>query len=489
MKKIIISILIIFFIFFLVNCPAPLPILNSISPDTKAAHFPTFILTAIGSDFQSNSKIVFDGVEKTTNYVGSTELSCEIYPNDILTGGVIIPVLIRTPGGGDSDILNFTVTMDPSFKIPVNISNEPEDSRAPDVAADKEGNVNVVWSQFISITADFSDNEIYFTRSDDKGANWTPNLNISNNSQPWHEDYRPVIALDIDNVINVVWDARINLAPQWHSVRFSRSNGGSTWTIPVNVSGVNDVSRYSAIAIDSLNNIYVVWREFLSPPLEIYFSRSTDFGVNWSASVLISNSITTGHQHPRIAADNAGNIYVIWRSYDNEITYPYNVYFNKSDDYGITWSTAYKITNNGNSAASGIDVDSSGNIHVTYVDNSFTVPRVCYIRSTDQGVTWSTPNDISNHSLGAGGGRIEIDSADNINVVWIEDDDVPGRDIYFCRSIDGGQNWSTPINISNSTNDKFPANISTDLEGNIYVVWTEFITNSNAEIFFTRCVY
>lgn len=100
MKRCFILSLAIFLTFIIVNCTNPLPLLDTMSPSWKVVHMPTFTLTITGSDFISNSKIVFNGVEKSTTFVSASELTCEIQPEDIPTAPAMLPVLVRTPPSG-----------------------------------------------------------------------------------------------------------------------------------------------------------------------------------------------------------------------------------------------------------------------------------------------------------------------------------------------------------------------------------------------------
>ncbi len=59
------------------------PVLDSISPTSKVSHLPAFTLTVSGSNFNTGSIIVFNGTEKSTGYISSTELACRVDPNEI----------------------------------------------------------------------------------------------------------------------------------------------------------------------------------------------------------------------------------------------------------------------------------------------------------------------------------------------------------------------------------------------------------------------
>jgi hypothetical protein len=57
---------------------------------------------------------------------------------------------------------------------------------------------------------------------------------------------------------------------------------------------------------------------------------------------------------------------------------------------------------------------------------------------------------------------------DEIYVVYINTNP---RDIFFIRSLDGGNTWSLPINLSDSPGDSVRPTIALSPEGRIYVAW------------------
>ena len=188
----------------------PVPELSSISPGSMAAHMPSFTFTVNGSNFVSDSIIVFNGIERLTTFVSAAELNCRIDPDDTVPGssvaresmlfgiqqGEAVPVLVRNPLG-DSNVINFTIRDNHSFDLPENLSNNFGYSGLPALAVDGSGNIDVAWCD--DTQGNF---EIYFIRSTDDGASWSEAVNISNNSG---FSLYPAIAVDGAGNINVVW--------------------------------------------------------------------------------------------------------------------------------------------------------------------------------------------------------------------------------------------------------------------------------------------
>ena len=296
--------------------------LTSISPDTKVSHMPSFTLTATGSNFDPDSIIVFNGTEKQTTFVSSTELTCQIHPNDIVLGSSgnhehmisgtmkdkTVPVLVRSrlTGAGDSNRLYFTIRDNYTFNESIRIFDDSSLSSGPRISVDSAGNINVVWTNIVYNPGAPAKTQIYFSRSINDGLNWSQPVNISN---PLEYSGSPAFALDSSGNINVVWNDR---TPGNLDIYFNRStDGGETWSQAVNLSDKMDINYSDDIAVDSAGNINVIWSDDSLGQLFLNFRRSTDNGATWSQVVSVSNDIRAP-LWSAMALDAAGNIDVVW---------------------------------------------------------------------------------------------------------------------------------------------------------------------------------
>jgi len=88
----------------------PVPTLSSISPNTKTAGEGDFTLTVNGTGYINGSVVKFNGSNRTTTFVNSTQLTAQILASDIASAGTFpITVFNPTPGGGTSSSVNLTV--------------------------------------------------------------------------------------------------------------------------------------------------------------------------------------------------------------------------------------------------------------------------------------------------------------------------------------------------------------------------------------------
>jgi hypothetical protein len=88
----------------------PMPVLSGLSPTSKTVGDGPFSLTVNGSGFAHDSLVRWNGIDRSTIFVNSTELSAEITDADIQTAGIFsITVFTSGPGGGTTGPLAFTV--------------------------------------------------------------------------------------------------------------------------------------------------------------------------------------------------------------------------------------------------------------------------------------------------------------------------------------------------------------------------------------------
>jgi hypothetical protein len=93
----------------------PLPLLTTLSPSRVTPGSPTFNLTVNGSNFVSGSQVRWNGSDRTTTFVSSTQLRASIPAEDVAAGGTAqITAFSPAPGGGASNALNLSIAPPPT---------------------------------------------------------------------------------------------------------------------------------------------------------------------------------------------------------------------------------------------------------------------------------------------------------------------------------------------------------------------------------------
>ena len=91
--------------------PVPVPTTTTLSPTSKIAGEASFTLTVNGGNFVEGLSVVrWNGADRSTTYVNSTQLTAAITAADIATAGTAsVTVFNPAPGGGTSNAQTFTV--------------------------------------------------------------------------------------------------------------------------------------------------------------------------------------------------------------------------------------------------------------------------------------------------------------------------------------------------------------------------------------------
>lgn len=220
------------------------------------------------------------------------------------------------------------------------------------------------------------------------------------------------------------------------------------------------------------NNLYMAWTEFdsygstkTSDSTRILFSRSTNRGQSWTNPVRIStrggdcidDDNTVEGCVPAVGPN--GEVYLSWSG-------PAGLMFDKSLDGGVTFGSDVKVASlvggwafdipginrcNG-MPITGCDISNSkykGNIYINWSDQINGDTDVFLAKSTDGGVTWSSPKKVNNDtqkrdqfftwmSVDPITGIIYIvfyDRRDNTNPTSLE------TNVYLARSDDGGETF------------------------------------------------
>jgi len=342
-------------------------------------------------------------------------------------------------------------------------------SGVPNLAIDSSNTIHVVWEDDIS-----GNREIYYTRSTDEGITWSAAQRLTWNSG---ECRFPAIAIDGSDTIHVVWE---DDTPGNHDIYYTRSaDKGLTWSAAQRLTWNSGGSYNANLAIDGSGTIHVVWDDDTPGNFEIYYRRSSDGGATWSAAKRLTwNSGES--RFPAIAIDGSGTIHIVW---DDNTPGSAEIYYKGSTDGGSTWSPAKRLTwTSGGSYDAVLAIESSNTIHVVWFDFTPGNVELYYKRSSDGGATWSAASRLTSNSGGSYCPAIARDGSDAIHVVW--EDQTPGfSEIYYKKSTDGGTTWSQDNRLTWNSGTSADPVIAIDTNSIIHVVWFDH-TPGNPEIYY-----
>jgi uncharacterized protein (TIGR03437 family) len=104
----------------------PVPAIANLTPASREVGSGAFTLTVNGTNFINGSVVRWNGTDRATSFVNSTQLTAAISASDVATAGTAsVTVFNPQPGGGLSNAANFTVTPVQTNPVPVITSLEP----------------------------------------------------------------------------------------------------------------------------------------------------------------------------------------------------------------------------------------------------------------------------------------------------------------------------------------------------------------------------
>jgi hypothetical protein len=181
---------------------------------------------------------------------------------------------------------------------------------------------------------------------------------------------------------------------------------------------------------------------------------------------------------PSVVIDSNDTIYVVWQ--DNR-TGNYNIYLKKSMDNAKTWSSNIMVTNTTyQSGWPRISIDSNDTLHLLWLEEDETsggwrpydndYKQILYKKSGDGGNTWTSEVQIASNTgqMQTRGLSITVGKNDTLHVSYSKYS--PSR-IYYRNSTDHGDTWSTPKIIGSDQDCARPNFIAADNLGHVYVAF------------------
>jgi len=255
--------------------------------------------------------------------------------------------------------------------------------------------------------------------------------------------------------------------------------------------GFFGAQRWPAIDVDNNDNLYLMMSVATAPASEhrphsqIFFVMSDDSGVNWDNAPQTRNiSKSPGEAFgPALAINRSGKVrvYVTYTDNSSGSTQAFLISSKKKTKFRAPLCLTPR---DGGSFAPRVALDSNETVNIVWGDTNDGRGKVLLAQSTDLGLTFSQPLDVSRSAGVAFDPKIAIDPGDAINVAW--QDTAPGKSvIMFARSTDQGRTFSKPKQISTGSGDATEAAIATDTSGRISLAWVDD-TPGHSEAFYSR---
>ncbi len=248
---------------------------------------------------------------------------------------------------------------------------------------------------------------------------------------PWAPCQFPSLAIDLGDMLHMVWSDGLD-------IHYSNTPAGiNMWSPPIQLSSSQWVSIYPSIDCDSAGTIHVVWQDVDRGPNwgdEILYSASIDGGISFSTPVNITNNQWES-ERPCVACPydwSAGQAHVCWDECGQS---GFQVYHTATSDNGVTWTATALVSQimPGVPDISGLFacmvVDEWDNPHITYSHGS-SWGDILYNRSTDGGLTFGSMETVAVTSNDFPTASLAIDPDGVLRVLW-HDGDYSFRTLYY----------------------------------------------------------
>ena len=304
---------------------------------------------------------------------------------------------------------------------------------------------------------------------------WNPRVRLTYNDG---SSRSPCVAVGPNKVIHVVWNDTLTFG-HYEILHKRSTNGGTVWSYTKRITWNSDDSVFPEIAVDSNNHIHLVWQDYSFGNYEVLYKKSTNIGISWSQTTRMTWN-SEGSIHPVIAIDTNDNIYVVW---GNGYAGNSEIFCRKSTDGGASWSALKRLTwSTDISTDPAIAIDSNDNVCIAWEETKGGDDEIMFKRSLDGGNTWSSPVRITYNSGESQSPTLAANSSSGIFLAW--NDDTPGNDeIFFKKSTNGGGTWSNPLRSTYTTFLSFEPVLSVDGSNAVHLIWLDR-TPGNDEVFY-----
>lgn len=223
---------------------------------------------------------------------------------------------------------------------------------------------------------------------------------------------------------------------------------GGGWSEPYRLSSPAGSASEAYLVADQYGYVHAFWTETLFENGNTVIKYARFDGTTWTKP---NDLYITGQGIKNISpvVDQQGMLHIAWS--EGEIGIGYYSHAPANSSLSVqNWSKPIRI--NVPARPIFLKIDSKGVFHIVYVDQT-EESGVYYIRSEDQGITWTEPlwidPDIQPGYI-PDSLNFDIDEDDGLHAVWFygyrEDNGHPDW-VRYAHSFDGGHTWSAPLTL------------------------------------------
>lgn len=307
-------------------------------------------------------------------------------------------------------------------------------------------------------------------------AQWQPEVRMTNNNSESHTSSNNAWCVaSSGSVVLIVWyDYRDGNT----EIYYKRSlDAGVSWSADIRLTN-DPASSWNPSITVSGEVVHVAWQDDRDGNTEIYYKRSIDEGGSWETDTRLTNNAFSSVS-PSIAVSGLA-VYVVW--FDNRDGNE-EIYSKRSIDGGGSWGTDIRMTNN-TAISRNPSVTASGSAaHVVWEDNREGNWEIYYKGSIDEGVNWDPDTRLTNNTANSWYPSVSSSGSD-VHIVWSDDRD-GNLEIYYKGSINKGVNWDEDTRLTNNSEASRTPSVTVSGQA-VHVVWDDRRGGGSGEIYYKR---
>jgi parallel beta-helix repeat protein len=271
------------------------------------------------------------------------------------------------------------------------ITNATTDQCFPALAADSYGNLHLVWEEGWPSKPGIVPYTYYKKKV---AGSWQDSELVASYAT------FPAIAIDSHDNVHVVYGTYVYEPGYWgggNGIRW-RLRTSDGWQAEESISSEKYWVRYAAIAIDSKDNVHVVWSH--APKYryyDIHYRKRTASG--WETEVEISSDSDSTAAYPSIAIDGNDRVHIVWHYQENASSN------GAIDGY---WSIRHRVYTDSWQPIEiiagptkylqlypSLAIDDQNNLHVIWFGQHFTSPNMYQIRYRRHTTSWQPIEELT----------------------------------------------------------------------------------------------
>lgn len=269
----------------------------------------------------------------------------------VTVSGSVVHIVWQDDRNGNTEIY-YKRSLDAgvSWGADTRLTNNTSSSVSPTVTVYGSA-VHIVWFDNRD-----GNEEIYYKRSIDGGVSWGADIRMTSNTAI---SRNPSVTAS-STAIHVVWED--NRDGNWEIYYKGSIDVGVSWDADTRLTNNTSNSWYPSVSVSGLE-VHLVWCDDRDGNLEIYYKGSIDEGVNWDIDTRLTNN-SAASRTPSVTVSGQA-VHVVWD--DRRGGASGEIYYKRSTNAGVIWSADTPLTVNFASQNPSVAVSGSA-VHVVWKD-------------------------------------------------------------------------------------------------------------------------